>query len=76
MQLIFLIGANLVRTLSVGGAILLIGLLPIYGYFFFTYRSRLNSSGYSCILLSIVTILSLCLSSIFATSAMVLGMWG
>ncbi len=77
MESIFVLSGHVVG--NVGGliAILFIGLLPLYVFFFVCYKKKIEiKSALPMASLSLAGMFSLILSAVFAMTAMVLGAWG
>ena len=76
-QLIFLAAGCAVSYVGLALSILLIGLLPayIYGYFFYTKKSKIGTLAGKLHVFAAATT-TLLLSGILWTSAIVIGMWG
>lgn len=77
MESIFVLSGHVVS--NVGGliAILLIGLLPLYVFFFVCYKRKIAiKSALPIAFLSLAGMFSLFLTAVFAMTAMALGAWG
>ncbi|WHI49948.1 hypothetical protein P3339_16010 [Microbulbifer sp. MLAF003] len=77
MESIFVLSGHIVS--NVGGlvAILLIGFLPLYVFFFVCYKRKIAiKSALPIASLALAGMLSLFLIAVFAMTAMTLGAWG
>jgi hypothetical protein len=77
MESIFLISGHIVSYTNGVIAIILIGFLPLYIFFFICYKNKIAlKSILPIIFLSLASVFSLCLIAVVAMTAVALGAWG
>ncbi len=77
MESIFVFSGYVVSNVGALFAILFIGLIPLYVFFFVCYKRKIAiKSALPIASLFLASMLSLFLTAVFAMTAMVLGAWG
>jgi cell division protein FtsX len=77
MESIFVLSGHVVSNVGAFIAILLIGLIPLYVFFFVCYKSKIAiKSALPMAYLFLASMLSLFLTAVFVMTAMALGAWG
>ena len=77
MESIFILSGYVVSNVGALIAILFIGLIPLYVFFFVCYKRKIAiKSALPMASLFLASMLSLFLTAVFAMTAMALGAWG
>lgn len=77
MEGIFVLSGHIVSYTNGVIAIIFIGLLPLSIFFFICYKNKIAiKSLLPIIFLSLASVFSLCLTAVFAMTAVALGAWG